>query len=139
MAGSLNSLGHRLRELGRHEEALAAAEEAVGLRRGLAAERPDAFAPKLAGSLNNLANVLSELGRREEALAAAEEAVRMLGPRFLALPGAFSGWMRTMLGNYFQRCRECEREPDMELLAPILPYFTPAGADAEEQGPDSAT
>ena len=64
-----------LSDLGRREEALKTAEEAVGHYRALAEARPDAFIPDLAGSLNNLASRLSALGRREEALTAAEEAV----------------------------------------------------------------
>jgi tetratricopeptide (TPR) repeat protein len=72
---SLNILAFQLGKLGRREEALAAAEEAVDTNRELAAARPDAFRPELARSLNNLAIRLRELGRREEALAAAEEAV----------------------------------------------------------------
>jgi tetratricopeptide (TPR) repeat protein len=75
LAGLLNNLANRLRDLGRSEEALAAAEEAVGLYRTLAANRPDAFTPDLARSLCNLGNMLGALGRREEALARAEEAV----------------------------------------------------------------
>jgi len=45
--------------LGR-EDALAASQEAVDIRRQLAAARPDAFLPDLAMSLNNLGNRLSE-------------------------------------------------------------------------------
>ncbi len=45
---SLNNLANTLSDLGRREEALAAAEEAVGLYRELAAARPDAFRPDLA-------------------------------------------------------------------------------------------
>ena len=67
-----------LSELGRREEALAAAEEAADLYRALAAARPEAFTPYLATSLNTLANRLSELGRREEALAAAQEAAALV-------------------------------------------------------------
>ncbi len=68
LAASLNNLGTRLRDLGRREDALAAAQEAVDIRRGLAKDRPDAFLPNLAMSLNNLGNRLSDLGRREDAL-----------------------------------------------------------------------
>jgi tetratricopeptide (TPR) repeat protein len=75
---SLNNLANRLSELGRREEALAAAQEAVQIRRALAAARPEAFTPDLARSLSNLAAMLSELGRREEALAAAQEAAALL-------------------------------------------------------------
>ena len=69
-----NNLSVRLSNLGRREEALAQAQEAVRLYQQLAAARPDAFLPDLAMSLNNLANRLSNLGRREEALAQAQEA-----------------------------------------------------------------
>jgi tetratricopeptide (TPR) repeat protein len=75
LANARNNLANRLSDLGRREPALAAAEEAAGLYRELAGQRPDAFRPDLAMSLNNLANRLSALGRREPALAAAEEAV----------------------------------------------------------------
>ena len=75
LAGSLNNVANSLSDLGRREEALAAAEEAVRLYQQLAQQRPDAFLPDLATSLNNVANRLSELGRREEALATAEEAL----------------------------------------------------------------
>jgi len=69
-----------LGELGRREQALAASEEAVAIRRRLAEARPDAFLPDLATSLNNLSNRLGELGRQEQALAASEEAARLRGP-----------------------------------------------------------
>jgi hypothetical protein len=62
---SLTNLADRLSELGRREEALAAAQEAAGLYRTLAGARPEAFRRDLALSLNNLAAVLSELGGRE--------------------------------------------------------------------------
>ena len=71
-------LAIRLSEVGRSKEALAPAEEAVGLYRRLAdpeTGNPDRFTPDLASSLNNLANRLSEVGRSKEALAPAEEAV----------------------------------------------------------------
>ena len=45
---ALNNLASCLRDLGRREDALAAAEEAVDLCRALAAARPDAFTPDLA-------------------------------------------------------------------------------------------
>ena len=89
LALSLNNLANTLSDLGRLEEALKAAEEAVGLRRALAGARPDAFIPNLAASLNNLAVRLSALGRREEALKAAEEAVGRYRALAVARPNAF--------------------------------------------------
>src|SRR3954451_18688449 len=74
LAASLNNLAGELGVLGRHQEALAAAEEAVAIWRMFAAARPTAL-PDLATALGNLALQLAGVGRREEALAAAEEAV----------------------------------------------------------------
>ncbi|WP_037462702.1 tetratricopeptide repeat protein, partial [Skermanella stibiiresistens] len=55
LAGSLNNLASFLSALGRREEALERAGEAVAVYQELAAARPDAFRPDLALSLNNLA------------------------------------------------------------------------------------
>ena len=72
---ALGMLGFALSELGRREEALQVAQEAVEIRRRLAAQHPEAFLPDLASSLHNLANRLYEVGRRAEALQANQEAV----------------------------------------------------------------
>ncbi len=98
-AGLLNDLAIRLGDLGRHEEALAAIEEAVELRRALAAARPDAYLPDLATSLNNLANLLGTLGRHEEALAAIEEAVELRRALAAARPDAYLPDLATSLNN----------------------------------------
>jgi hypothetical protein len=81
-------LGWRLAQAGRQDEALAATEEAVTLRRALAATNPAVFNPDLALSLNNLGNRLSKLGRHEEALAATEEAVTLYRALAAANPAA---------------------------------------------------
>jgi len=86
---SLNNLAIRLSGLGRREEALDKAQEAVRLYEQLAKARPDAFLPDLAMSLNNLANRLSGLGRREEALDKALEAVRLYEQLAKARPDTF--------------------------------------------------
>jgi nucleoside phosphorylase/tetratricopeptide (TPR) repeat protein len=94
-----NNLGNRLSELGRREEALAATQEAVALRRVLAQRNPDAFQPHLAGSLNSLGNRLSELGRREEALAATQEAVEVYRVLAQRNPDAFQPDLAASLNN----------------------------------------
>ncbi len=98
-AGWLNNLANRLGDLGRREEALAAAQEAVKLYRTLAAARPDAFTPYLAMSLNNLANQLSALGWREEALAAAQEGADFYRALAAARPDAFTPNLAGSLNN----------------------------------------
>ena len=90
---------HRKLRLGRREEALAAIEEAVTIRRELARARPDAFLPDLAGSLNNQSVFLSGLGRREEALAAIEEAVTIRRELARARPDAFLPDLAGSLNN----------------------------------------
>jgi tetratricopeptide (TPR) repeat protein len=75
--GWFNNLALRLKDLGRREEALAAAEVSVRFRRALAEMLPVAAVPDLAQSLNTLANSLSNLGQHEKARMAAEEAVHL--------------------------------------------------------------
>ncbi|MDQ6776288.1 MAG: tetratricopeptide repeat protein, partial [Actinomycetota bacterium] len=82
LATALNNQSAMLSGAGRSEDALAAVEEAVEIRRRLAAKRPDVFEQAstladLASSLNNQSLMLSGLGRREEAGTASEEAVEI--------------------------------------------------------------
>ena len=95
----LTMLGYALSELGRREEALAAAQEAVAHYRQLAQQHPEAFLPYLAGSLNNLGAMLSELGRWEEALAAAQEAVAIRRQLAQQHPEAFLPDLAGSLNN----------------------------------------
>jgi tetratricopeptide (TPR) repeat protein len=89
-AGWTNNLANRLSDLGRRDEALAAAVKALGLYSALAEAHPDIYTPDLALSLNTLAISLSQLGRRDEALPAAEEAVHLNLALAEAGPGAFT-------------------------------------------------
>jgi tetratricopeptide (TPR) repeat protein len=75
VAHLVRDLANRLSALGRHEEALTAAGEAVRLRRLLFDSHPDIFASSLALSLVTLSRRMSEVGDFEGALTAAEEAV----------------------------------------------------------------
>jgi tetratricopeptide (TPR) repeat protein len=70
---SLVAVSTRLSALDRHEEALAAGEEALNLVRQLAEADPDAHQHGLAVTLGNVGTFLSRLGRYEEALACAQE------------------------------------------------------------------
>ncbi|MFC7334580.1 tetratricopeptide repeat protein [Rhodocista pekingensis] len=99
LAATLNNLSNSLSDLGHREAALAAIEEAVAIRRELAAARPDAFRPYLAVSLNTLSTHLSALGRREAALAAVEEAVAVYRELAAAQPDAFRSDLALSLNN----------------------------------------
>jgi len=98
-AALLNDQGIHLGELGQREAALAAAREAVALRRTLATRNPDAFQPDLAASLNNLGAKLGELGQRELALAATREAVDLYRALATRTPDAFQPALAISLSN----------------------------------------
>lgn len=137
-ATALNRLDIRLSALGRREDALAA-EEAVALRRELAAARPDAFRPNLALSLAVFTSCLEAAKRLPGALAVNRQAVEALRGPFLALPGAFVHWMQPMVQQYLQRLEALLVEPDGTLLEPILPVLMAMmeqaqGAPEEREG-----
>ena len=112
LAGSLNALSNRLADLGRREDALAAAQEAVTIRRQLAAANPDAFEPDLASSLNNLAHRLADLGRPEDALAAVEQAVIIRRQLAAANPDASLPDLASSLNNLALRLADLGRPED---------------------------
>ena len=127
-AASLNNLGAMLSELGRREDALAAAQEAVEIRRRLAAERPDAFLPDLAASLNNLGAMLSKLGRREDALAAAQEATGIYRRLAADRPDAFLPDLAGSLGTLGNSLADLDRFDEAvsttrEALTTLAPFF----------------
>ena len=99
LAMSLNNLANRMADLGRPEVGLAAAEEATGIYRELAAARPDAHRPDLAVLLTTLAARLGGLGRAEEALAAAEEATGIYRELARAHPDAYRPGLARSLAN----------------------------------------
>jgi tetratricopeptide (TPR) repeat protein len=68
-------LGVRLSQAGRPHQALPVTQEAIAIRRQLAALSPDRYRPDLAASLTNLGIWLSELGRPADALPVTQEAV----------------------------------------------------------------
>jgi tetratricopeptide (TPR) repeat protein len=98
-AATLNNLAVRQSAVGRREQALVTAGEAVTLRRQLVQASPGAFLPDLAGSLNNLANIESAVGQREQALVTAGEAVTHYRQLVQANPGAFLPDLARSLNN----------------------------------------
>jgi tetratricopeptide (TPR) repeat protein len=74
LAASLDNLGIWFSKLGRPDEALPAAEEAVAAYQELAAANPGRYRPDLSRSLQALARVLEDLGQTAEADAARREA-----------------------------------------------------------------
>ena len=136
----LATLGYRLRNAGRREEALAPTEEAVTLYRALAKANPAAYAPNLAMALNNLGALLSALGRREEALAPTEEAVTLRRALAKANPAAYTPDLAMALNNLGALLSELGRRE--EALAPTEEaatlYRALANANPAAHTPDLA-
>lgn len=126
-----NNLAVRFADLGRREDALAAAAEARDLYRALAAARPDAFTPDLAHALARYSEVLARNGDYDAACEAMSEAIAALRGPFLALPAAFAYLMRPMCHLYLQFGEKLGREPDGELLGPIAAALQRLGQEAE--------
>jgi tetratricopeptide (TPR) repeat protein len=123
LALSLNNLANMLSELGRREEALAAAEEAALLYRALASVRPDAFAVELVQSLWLLGHLCAETGNPEAAMRTSAEAIQLLTPSFVASLTASVGIMAGLVQTYLAQCEVVGREPDAELLGPVVSVF----------------
>lgn len=88
LAMYLNDAAIRLDNIGRHHEALQAAEEAVAIWRDLSNEEPGTFRLQLTMSLNALGIVLASLGRHSDALRATDEAVLLCCPFAIVNPAA---------------------------------------------------
>jgi hypothetical protein len=74
---SLNNQSLRPADPGHREQALAAIEEAVTIRRQLADARPQVYSARLAASLQQLASLLEAAGRKHEGDTARAEAARL--------------------------------------------------------------
>ena len=135
-AAVASKLAYRLSEVGRREEAVPPAQEAVELYRDLAEQNPDAFTPDLAGSLNNLANRLSEVGRREEAVLLAQEAVEFYRALAEQHPDAFTADLAMSLINLANGLSEVGRR---EEAVPVAQEAAELYRALAEQHPDAFT
>ncbi len=134
LAGSLNGFGNRLSDIRKHEEALAATQEAVGLYRGLAEKSPDAYNPKLAGSLNNLGNRLSDIRKYEEALAVAQEAVELYRDLTEKSPDAYNPALAGSLTNLGNHLGAIEKHKEaLEVTQEAVELYR----DLAEKSPDA--
>ncbi len=128
LASSLNNLSARLTDVDRHQEAMDASLEAIDIRRELAQKYPDAFNPDLATSLFNISIDFEQFNRPEEAHDACKESLQIISPYFLALPQAYSNWIVDPLNRYLKLCNAIHRQPDVELIGPIIQKLIEIGA-----------
>ena len=133
-------LGVLLSQAGRPHQALPPAQEAVEIRRELAAARPDRYRPDLAASLSNLGIWFSELGRPAEALPPAQEAVAAYRELAAASPDRYRPDLATSLANlgiwFSELGRPAEALPPAQEAVAI--YRELAAASPDRYRPDLA-
>ena len=109
LAISLANLGSRFHQLGRYQEALDAAQEAVILHRFVAADNPAAHPMGLATALTDLGDDLDHVGRYQEALDAAQEAVALHRVMAADNPAAHQAGLAVALANLGKRFHQLVR------------------------------
>ncbi|MFJ3788823.1 tetratricopeptide repeat protein [Kitasatospora sp. NPDC090091] len=112
LAGALNNYGLRLSEVGRAEDSLEAAREAVAIDRRLTGIDPATHARGLARALMNLGNRLAENGKWEEALEPQREAVDTMRRLAASSPAAYESDLADALINLGLRLSELGRWPE---------------------------
>ena len=112
-----HNLANRTAQLGDHERAVALAEEAVSICRGLASRSPDAFQPNLAAALHGLADRYADIGRLDEAVASAREALAIYRELAVRAPEAFRRNLASSLGSLGMKLTELGQHDDALLLA----------------------
>lgn len=112
LASSLNNLSMRLRNAGRHDEALEAGTEATAAYRRLAARSPAEHEHDLARSLSNLSVLLGEMGRGAEGLPAISEAVGVVRRLHAADSKRFEPMLAQSLTNLSLRLADAGHHDD---------------------------
>ena len=95
----LDIRGVTLAQMGQPAQALSPTQEAVTIRRELAAVNPGRYRPDLAASLNNLGVRLAALGRPQDALPPTEEAVTIRRELATTNPGRYRPDLIQSLAN----------------------------------------
>jgi hypothetical protein len=76
----------------------------------------------LARSLANHAGIVTQ-ERPREAMASYDEAIRLLAPFLSELPNAYAPLIQPIVVGYLQAAQATNVDPDMMLLAPIIPIL----------------
>jgi tetratricopeptide (TPR) repeat protein len=106
------NLANRLGDLGEHDDAVSAADEAIGIYRTLAAQAPEVFTAPLAIALHNRSCHYHDQGRMDAALTDAEEATSLLRTLAADPTSIYPGELAEMLLNLSNRLVYVGREDD---------------------------
>jgi tetratricopeptide (TPR) repeat protein len=128
LAAALAELAQVLRQEGRVEEAVAAAQEAVQLLRPLAAADPDGYDRWVAVALASLGQAQRFAGRADEAVDAAQEAVDLMRAMAARFPAAHHRWLANALSGLCRALLEAGRSNEgvtaaaeaVRLLEPLV-------------------
>jgi tetratricopeptide (TPR) repeat protein len=122
-ARSLGNLGNALRDSGRFDDALEAAEKVEALWRSLAERQPDAYTADWARSLSNLSEAQLNFGRFASALGTAEKAVSRIASFVERYPIVYAPWLgfarRVIAGAYLRLERIDEAAAEARASADI--------------------
>ncbi len=125
IAGALNNLANRQSEVGKREEALGTAEEAVKNYRELAGRNRDAFLPDLAMSLGALSQVHVARQEHDRAHDCLKEGLELIVPLYELLPAAFVSLTLQLANDYRAACEQTSQAPDQSLLDRIAAQRPP--------------
>ena len=109
LAKSLNSLAVSCSVVGRHDEALKRAKQAVMIYERLACDRPDQYEEGLAASLITLGNIFAAVGRPDDGLQATERAIKIYERLAQTKPDAYELALARSLNNIGIRYLEAGR------------------------------
>ncbi|WP_375773508.1 tetratricopeptide repeat protein [Archangium gephyra] len=101
-----------LKNLGRHDEALSATREALGIYRELDKRRPSAFRSEIAGLLNNLGIILVDAKRFAQAVEPLEQAIGLFRSLAQEHPGSFRSPLAGALDNLGNSLTFLDRDED---------------------------
>lgn len=138
-AAILLDLSRRLSEAGQKEAALAAAEEAVAIRRSLVMGADDTNEDNrvaLALSLGVPRDSRRAVGDPASAFADASEAVLLLAPPSLAKPDALGARMAEILQGYLGCAADAGAEPHWDTMEPVVAVLAARGFVRVSPGSD---
>ncbi|MFC1718010.1 tetratricopeptide repeat protein [Candidatus Poribacteria bacterium] len=110
VAGTLNSMGKLLREMGKIDDAKPCFEEALRIYRDLSLSDPDVYMPDAAITLNNVGALYAQTGNPDEGLAYYKESLGIYRELFRRYPSAYTQDYLAALNGVMEVCEKLGME-----------------------------